>query len=351
MKEGAAHACLPPPSASQCALSNGIGVHVPARAPAAPSVLWSLGMPGPLAIKWEEGTMNEAHGLPGDRLRSSKPSAKRRPGEPELRAPVEIMPDPASLARIAAGLIADIARRALVREGSCVLALSGGTTPIETYRSLARHHRASVPWHQVRFVWGDERMVPPDHEDSNYGMARRELLDPLQVPAENVLPIPTGLGSAEEAADAYQARLEGLFPTREGPPRLDLVLLGLGEDGHTASLMPGCSALQETERWAAPCRTRRLAHPRVTLTLPVLNAARNVLFLVVGERKANVVRQILEGPSPSSPLPAQAVRPTDGELRWMVDEAAAGALNSGAVAEQRGESPRRVEGRDPRRSD
>ncbi len=248
-----------------------------------------------------------------------------------MNTSIRILPDPASLADVAARTVVAAVNEAVARDGRCTLALAGGNTPVGTYRTLAGSHRESAPWHQVHFLQGDERMVPPDHEDSNFGMARRELLTPLSVADEAILRIPGEAGSAEAAAAAYEADLHRLFRAPPHlPPRVDLVLLGLGADGHTASLMPECRhALFEEEHWVTSCRLERLNHPRVSLTIPVLNAAREVLFLVSGGGKAEILHRVLESGDPSDLLPAQRIRPDQGRVWWLVDAEAAGALSTG----------------------
>jgi len=243
---------------------------------------------------------------------------------------IRILPDPASLADVAARTVVAAVNGAMARDGRCTLALAGGNTPVGTYRTLAESYRESAPWQEVRFLQGDERMVPPDHEDSNFGMARRELLVPLSLSDEAVLRISGEAGSAEAAAAAYEADLHRLFRAPPHlPPRVDLVLLGLGSDGHTASLMPECrQALFEKEHWVTSCRLERLTHPRVSLTIPVLNAAREVIFLVSGRGKADILHRVLENGDPSDLLPAQRIRPDEGRVQWLVDAAAAGALST-----------------------
>lgn len=239
---------------------------------------------------------------------------------------IRVYPDPVALGRAAADFVARAVVRATEGRDFGTLALAGGTTPVETYRILAEAHRDAAPWPRVRFLLGDERMVPPDHEDSNYGMARRELLDPLRVHPESLLRVRTELPSAAEAARDYEERLRDFIRWGQEGSGLDLVLLGLGVDGHTASLMPECPALRDRDHLVSFCRRETLDHPRVTLTLPLLNAATEVVFLVSGARKARVLAQVLEGPIPESPLPAQLIRPGGGQVHWIVDEAAAADL-------------------------
>ncbi len=243
---------------------------------------------------------------------------------------IEVHPDPEALAEAAAARFVDAARASIAAHGRFAVALAGGHTPAATYRLLAA--TAAVEWARVHLFWGDERLVPPDHPDSNYRMVRETLLAGAPVPAANVHPVPTGRGSAEASAAAYEETLERWFGLAAGAgrgterPRFDLVLLGLGEDGHTASLMPGCPALAETARLVSSCAPEHLAHPRITLTLPAINAARRVLFLIAGAGKAEALSRVLAGEEPPDALPAAGVRPDGGELAWLVDEAAAGRL-------------------------
>jgi 6-phosphogluconolactonase len=197
------------------------------------------------------------------------------------------------------------------------------------YRLLAEEpYRSEVPWRQVHLFWGDERCVPPDDPGSNYHMAEETLLRHVPVPSENVHRVQGEL-APEQAARAYARDLEDFFC---GPhTRFDLMLLGLGSDGHTASLFPDSTILQETVRLAAAAEAHYEDRPasRITLTLPVINTSRHVLFLVSGSSKAEILQQVLS--KPGGPLPAQRVQPRAGELIWLVDEAAASELDQAAI--------------------
>jgi len=245
----------------------------------------------------------------------------------ETHGSIQVFPDAESLAVAAAGWIADTIQAVLAERPVCVLALVGGHTPIGTYANLVKRHGQSVPWERVLFLQGDERMVPPDHEASNYAMARRELLGPLGIPDGSVVRVPTEGYSAEEAAAEYEERLKATLG-RSGSPSLDLSLLGLGEDGHTASLMPGSAALRERDRLVSWCSSSELEYPRVTLTLPALNRTMHVAFLVSGQRKAEALARVLEGNPGPETLPAQRIRPASGYLHWFVDAQAARRLSS-----------------------
>jgi 6-phosphogluconolactonase len=213
--------------------------------------------------------------------------------------------------------------------GAFTLLLSGGTTPDAVYRRLAQPGAFSrLDWSRVHLFWGDERCVSAYHAFSNYAMVQRSLLNHIPIPAGNIHRIPVEQG-ADAAAESYAAELHRFFcGDARKPPSFDLVLLGLGEDGHTASLFPGSPALEEAERWAVG-----VAHslpppplvPRVTVTLPLINAARRVLFLVSGESKANIFYRAILGEE-SPPLPAQRVSPPSMRVTWLVDEQAAKRL-------------------------
>jgi len=230
-----------------------------------------------------------------------------------------VLPSAAALAEAAAGHFVAAAGDAIDSHGQFVVALSGGSTPRDTYRRLGTDALVSgVMWSRVQVLWGDERCVPPDHAESNYRMARETLLARVPVPAANVHRI-HGEDDPATAAAAYEATLRTLA-------RIDLVLLGLGEDGHTASLFPGGAAVHEHTRWVMAARATAASMWRITLTPAVINAAAEVLFLVSGGAKANILRRVLEGPRRPQELPAQAIAPSNGRLRWCVDAAAAAEL-------------------------
>ncbi|HEV8672729.1 MAG TPA: 6-phosphogluconolactonase [Methylomirabilota bacterium] len=247
---------------------------------------------------------------------------------------VVVLDDPAALADEAAGRVAAAARETVAAQGRFAVALSGGTTPRALFERLAGPPwRHEVPWSRAEVFWGDERWVPPDHPESNYRMARAALLDPVGIPPERVHRIAGEAADPAAAAAAYEAeiaRVLGGVPG-ERPPVFDLVLLGMGADGHTASLFPGTAALAERRRWVVANAVPGLGTHRITLTLPILNRAARVLFLVAGADKAATLREVLEGPVDPQRLPAQAVRPEAGHLVWLVDRAAAAALTSSSI--------------------
>jgi 6-phosphogluconolactonase len=239
---------------------------------------------------------------------------------------VAIFEDPDAVAQAAARAIHDTAHEAVAAHGRFTVALAGGRTPEATYRRLAAlPYRETFPWARTFVFFGDERWVRPDHPDSNARMARAALLDHVPVPAGQVFPIRDTEDDPEAAAAAYALRLGEVFGIHRGElPRFDLILLGLGVDGHTASLFPGSPVLREIFRPVVAVHASAAAIPqRVTLTLPVLNAAARVLFLVTGAEKARAVRAVLQE---RAGWPAALVQPSCGRLLWMLDRAAAAGL-------------------------
>jgi len=229
---------------------------------------------------------------------------------------------PAEIAEAAARDFAARAQEAIEESGRFAVALAGGSTPKATYEALARDHAEDVDWARVHVFFGDERTVPPDHEDSNYRMAHEALLS--RVPVGGVHRM-RGESPPAEAAAAYEEELRRFFGAG-GSPSLDLILLGLGEDGHTASLFPETSALDVTDRLVVANPVLKLETTRLTLTIPFINAAKAVTFLVAGEGKAEALREILEGDADPRAYPAKLVHPESGDLTWMVDRAAASLL-------------------------
>ena len=244
---------------------------------------------------------------------------------------ITIFPDTESLISGAADFIAESAIRALAARGRFTLALSGGNTPKPVYARLATAaYRDRFDWQRVAICFGDERCVPPDDPQSNYHMARTTLFDQVPIPAENIYRM-RGEDDPEQAAAAYAGELQRLFGGDAGagePPRegFDLILLGIGDNGHTASLFPGLAAVTEKKRWVMAQYVEVVGRWRLTLTPVVINAARQVAFLVSGANKAEVLHQVLEGPYQPVVLPAQIIRPHSGDLRWLLDAAAAARL-------------------------
>jgi 6-phosphogluconolactonase len=246
-------------------------------------------------------------------------------------ANLTVCPDPAALADAAAHVIVDTADAAVRERGRFMLCLAGGETPRATYERLALPALSSkVRWDRTWIFFGDERAVPPDHAESNYRMAYEALVSRVPVPPGQVFRMHAEQPDADRAAAGYATTLAEVFATRRGElPRFDLVLLGLGVDGHTASLFPGSPVLREVFRTVAAVHVAAASIPqRLTLTFPVLNAAARVLFLVTGPEKAKIVKTVL---AESSGLPAAMVRPTDGELLWLTDRAAAQLHPAGEV--------------------
>ncbi|GFE60045.1 6-phosphogluconolactonase [Geobacter sp. AOG2] len=236
-----------------------------------------------------------------------------------------VYPDLEALSRAAADLFAERVGNAIADHGRCAILLAGGETPRRTYELLADEPlRSRVPWGRLHLFWGDERSVASDDPRSNAQMVRRALLDRVPVPAGQVHPIP-GDRDPRQSADEYEELLHRFFAG--APPRFDLVVLGLGDDGHTASLFPDSPVLEERERWASATRRAGEEIGRVTLTVPLINQAELVVFLVAGDDKATILREVLEEyPDPRS-RPARMIRPEQGELRWLVDASAARLLH------------------------
>lgn len=241
-----------------------------------------------------------------------------------MDAEIVVLPDPESLAREAAKRFSEQGREAVDSRGCFSVALSGGSTPGALYRLLAEEpYLSRIPWDRVHFFWADERCVPPGDPGSNYHLAHESLIAHVPMPPQNVHRV---LGEMEptEAARAYDRDLRRFFCGRR--PRFDLVLLGLGRDGHTASLFANSEALAETERLAVATTALYDGRPaeRVTLTLPALDQARHVLFLVSGYEKAPAVQAVLA--DEEGHLPARRVRPAAGQITWLIDSAAAGRI-------------------------
>lgn len=234
---------------------------------------------------------------------------------------------PQELFAAAAEEVVRAAEEAVAARGRFTIALSGGSTPRSLFNLLATNARTTLPWDRMFFFWGDERHVPPTDPESNYRMADEAMLSKIPVAAGNVFRIATENPDAAAAADAYEQTLRKFFQLGPGEfPRFDLILLGMGPDGHTASLFPGTAALQDKSRLVVANWVEKLKTSRITLTLPVLNAARCVAFLVSGTDKADALKAVLEGDAPGEQYPSKLVKPSDGKLIWLVDRAAASGL-------------------------
>jgi len=247
-----------------------------------------------------------------------------------MKPEIKVLPDPAAVAREAAVEFVRLAATAIEQQGRCSIALAGGSTPKSLYSLLADDEslRQQLAWDKLHFFWGDERHVPPDHQDSNYRMAREAMLAKVNLPPGNIHRIRSEVEDAQEAADEYQQELGSFFQLEPDQlPRFDLVLLGMGPDGHTASLFPGTTALAETKRLVAATWVEKFNTYRITLTLPVINNAANVIFLVCGSEKVEVLRTVLGQEASAPKFPAQLVQPINGRLLWLLDAAAGVALN------------------------
>jgi 6-phosphogluconolactonase len=250
----------------------------------------------------------------------------------EPRREVECFSDRGEMVRMEAERIVARAGDSIGQRARFLLCLAGGSTPKPLYELLATPPFATrIDWPRVHVFWGDERCVPPDHPESNYRMAREALLDHVQLPGTNVHRI-RGEDEPSKAAAAYEELLATFFGSREIRPQasFDLVLLGMGADGHTASLFPGSAAARETRRWVVASPGPQPGHWRVSLTPVLLNTAEDVTFLVSGANKADRLKDVLEDRGPDL-LPAQLIRPTHGALHWVVDTAAAARLRGDYV--------------------
>ena len=240
---------------------------------------------------------------------------------------VIIKSDVEELSRAAADLFVEIAGNSIDKRGSFSVALAGGSTPKKLYSLLASDvYRSSLDWTKIIFFFGDERHVPPDSEESNFRMANETLLGPLRISPEQVHRWEGELPNVAEAADNYEMELRAYLQGSER--RLDMVLLGLGDDGHTASLFPQTPALYELDRLAVANWVEKLGAFRLTMTFPAINDSANIVFLVSGNKKAEALRSVIEGEFRPDDFPAQLVQPVNGTLYWLLDEPAAAGLDS-----------------------
>src|SRR6266849_3944556 len=236
---------------------------------------------------------------------------------------IAIYPDTDTLSHQAAQFIVRLANEAIVTRGRFTIALSGGSTPKVLYGLLGDEpYRSQIDWVQVDIFWSDERCVPPDSEESNYHLAQQVLLNKIPIPASQVHRMPADQPDRDAASQAYTEEMQRTFGTN-GIPNFDLIQLGMGPEGHTASLFPHQASLHEQQRLVIPVSVPKPPPDRLTFTPPVLNAARNVLFLVTGADKADALHAVLEGPYQPDEYPAQIVRPPHGEVVWMLDTAVA----------------------------
>lgn len=244
------------------------------------------------------------------------------PMKPEIRVADNLN----QLSKQAAENIVHLMEDTLARQGRFTFALSGGNTPQALYSILATKYADRLPWEKVHFFWGDERYVEPSDDQSNVKMIREKLLDHLDIPIHHAHPMPTSFEDPEEAARNYQELLHSFFS--DAFPVFDLVLLGLGEDGHTASLFPKSDTLNEERKWVTVERNSPKPPPtRLSLTFPSINHAKNIYFLVSGKKKAKAIQKILEAGVDKKKYPAAGIQPVNGSLTWWLDKVAARKLS------------------------
>lgn len=245
---------------------------------------------------------------------------------------VRILADGAAIAKGAAQEFVQAATTAVKEKGSFTVALAGGSTPKALYGLLVNDAalRAQVPWDKMHLFFGDERSVGPDHPDSNFHMATEAMISKAPLKPEQVSRIQGERKDTEKAAREYEQTLREYFRLADGQlPRLDLMLLGMGNEGHTLSLFPGTKALHDNGRLVVRNWVGKLYTERVTMTAPVANNAELVIFMVTGGDKAPALKAVLEGPYEPEQLPSQLIQPKNGKLLWLVDTTAAGMLSTG----------------------
>ncbi|WP_186755607.1 6-phosphogluconolactonase [Echinicola salinicaeni] len=237
---------------------------------------------------------------------------------------INIHKDPAALGEVAAKLFVNSAKAAIEEKGKFTVALTGGSSPVQLYKLLAEEkYKSQVDWDKVFVFWGDERWVPLEDEQSNAGMAYDTLLNHVPVPKENIYP----MWAAGITPEARAAEYEGYLRKELGEAGVfDLILLGMGDDGHTASLFPGTEVLEEKEKWVEGYFLKAKDIHRITLTAPLINKAKKIVFFVFGENKSNALYEVLEGEPNYQLYPSQLIEPLEGELLWLADEAAASKL-------------------------
>lgn len=240
-----------------------------------------------------------------------------------MKRTIEILPDKASLIQRSLDLILEKLHSAILDRDRFTIALSGGSTPQPLYKALAQQ---DLPWNKIQVLWGDERYVPPNHPDSNAGMARAAWLNHVPIPAENIYPMPTNEADPVVAAQKYEQALQGLFQTQPGVfPPIDVILLGMGDDGHTASLFPHTDALRVTDRLITV--GNKDGQPRITFTAPLINQARCVVFVVAGASKQPALSQVFADTADERLYPSRLIQPA-GELWWLLDQSAGEHLGS-----------------------
>ena len=240
---------------------------------------------------------------------------------------VQVFRDTKALNSAAAELIVGIGAQAINSRGKFIFVLSGGSTPKALYELLSHSYKTRLEWEKAFFFFGDERNVAFDDAESNFRMANESLLQPLRIPDSNVFRWQTELQNPNEIAAQYEKSIRNFFRLEKNHfPRFDLTLLGLGDDGHTASLFPHTEALREQSEIAVSNHVEKLNTNRLTLTFPAINSSENVVFLVSGEKKADVLPKIMHGDFQPERLPAQNIKLADGKLVWLLDEAAAKSI-------------------------
>ncbi len=243
---------------------------------------------------------------------------------------IAIFDDKHTLSQNVAEYIMRIVKESIALYGRFTIALTGGTTPGEAYSLLGSEPiKSQIDWQRVHIFWGDERCVPQNNPDSNFYLAQEVLLDKIAIPKSHIHPMPADQPDRDVASQAYTVEMQHTFGTN-GIPSFDLIHLGMGPEGHTASLFPHQASLHEIHRLVMPVSVPKPPPDRLTFTPPLLNAARNVLFLVTGSDKAETLHAVLEGEYQPDEYPAQIVRPTNGEVVWMLDRAVAQKIQRGA---------------------
>ncbi len=250
------------------------------------------------------------------------------------RGVVTVAANAEGVANLAVQTFATALITSYARNGRSAIALSGGSTPRRMGELLAHSDFPSPEaWEHADIFWGDERWVPLDSDESNAGVAMRTFLTKVPIPADNIHPIYDPELDEAQGAAVYQAMIEAIVPAENGVPAFDLIFLGMGDDGHTASLFPFTEGLKIADRHVAPNYVEKLATTRITFTTTLINGARQVVFLVTGSGKAERLKEVLEGPLETDRLPSQLIRPTHGTLRWLVDQGAASQLAGGPFHE------------------
>jgi 6-phosphogluconolactonase len=239
---------------------------------------------------------------------------------------VVVYPDSDTLSHAAAQYVVRVAQEAIASHGRFTFALSGGSTPKKLYELLAQEpYRSQIDWALIEIFWSDERCVPPESVDSNFLLAQQALLSKVPIPASQIHRMPAEMEDRDAASLLYTRTMQEAFGT-DGVPAFDLMQLGMGPEGHTASLFPHQPSLHEQQRLVMPVSVPKPPPPRLTFTPRILNASLHVLFLVTGEEKADAVQAVLESEYQPDEYPAQIVKPSKGEVTWMLDAAAASKL-------------------------